>query len=187
MERTELFICQCFDVSHQLILQTLETEENEERIVYGNFHLVHLDLWDKLKSATKYLFGIKREDGDFDAMLLRPEDAGKLEWFANYLNANTSTDNKDTTPLLFTFHSKDNVYNVNYDTHKKTCYDGSIQTHSELSICVSMKSGNVFYRLYRATKHLLGYCSCYGDIDSFEFKQADAEKLHRMVKEMRAC
>lgn len=80
MERTELFICQCFDVSHQLILQTLETEENEERIVYGNFHLVHLNFWDKLKSATKYLFGIKREDGDFDAMLLRPEDAGKLEY-----------------------------------------------------------------------------------------------------------
>lgn len=50
-----------------------------------------------------------------------------------------------------------------------------------------MKPGNVFYRLYRATKHLLGYCSCYGDIDSFEFKQADAEKLHRMVKGMRAC
>lgn len=187
MERTELFICQCFDVSHQLILQTLETEENEERIVYGNFHLVHLDFWDKLKSATKYLFGIKREDGDFDAILLRPEEAGKLEWFANYLNTNTSIDNKDTTPLLFTFCSKDNVYNVTFEPHKTKFYDGSIQTHSELSICVSMKPGNVFYRLYRATKHLLGYCSCYGDIDSFEFKQADAEKLHRMVKGMRAC
>ena len=53
MEKTELFVCRCHDVSHQLVLETLETEEDEERVVYGCFHLVHLEFWDKLKSATK--------------------------------------------------------------------------------------------------------------------------------------
>ena len=36
------------------------------------------------KSATKYLFGRKCKDGDFDALLLRSEDADRLEWFANF-------------------------------------------------------------------------------------------------------
>ena len=53
MEKTDFFVCRCHDVSHLLVLETLETEEDEERVVYGSFHLVHLEFWDKLKSATK--------------------------------------------------------------------------------------------------------------------------------------
>ena len=55
MEKTELFVCRCHDVSHQLVLETLETEEDEERVVYGCFHIVHLEFWEKLKSAMKYI------------------------------------------------------------------------------------------------------------------------------------
>ena len=100
MEKTEFFICKCHDVSHQLVLETLETEENEEHVVYGCFHIVHLEFWDKLKSATKYLFGRKRKDGDFDALLLRPEDADRLEWFANFLDEGISaTDKKAVAPF----------------------------------------------------------------------------------------
>ncbi len=72
MEKTELFVCRCHDVSHQLVLETLETEEDEVRVVYGSFHLVHLELWDKLKSATKYLFGRKRKDGVFTRCCYAP-------------------------------------------------------------------------------------------------------------------
>lgn len=103
MEKTELFVCRCHDVSHQLVLETLETEEDEVRVVYGSFHLVHLEFWDKLKSATKYLFGRKRKDGDFDALLLRPEDADRLEWFANFLDRGVSATAR--LPLLFISHS----------------------------------------------------------------------------------
>ena len=56
--------------------------------------------------------------------------------------------------------------------------DGSMLPEYEMSVCVSMKPGNVFYRLYRAVKYQSGYCSCYGDFGSFEFTQTDAEKLH---------
>lgn len=187
MEKTELFVCRCHDVSHQLVLETLETEEDEERVVYGSFHLVHLEFWDKLKSATKYLFGRKRKDGDFDALLLRPEDADRIEWFANFLDGGTSATDKAAAPFHFTFCSNENVYDVAFEAYQNTLTDGSVQTKYEMSVSVSLKPGNVFYRLYRAAKYLLGYCSCYGDFDSFEFMPTDAAKLHRMVSGLRAC
>ena len=182
MEKTELFVCRCHDVSHQMVLETLETEEDEERVVYGCFHLVHLEFWDKLKSATKYLFGRKRKDGDFDALLLRPEDADRLEWFANFLDGGTSVTDKAVAPFAFTFCSKENVYEVSLEAYQDTLNDGSIQTEYEMSVSVSLKPGNMFYRLYRAAKYLSGYRSCYGDFDSFEFLPVDAAKLRSMAE-----
>lgn len=184
MEKTEFFVCKCFDVSHQLVLETLEPTEDEERVVYGCFHLVHLEFWDKLKSATKYLFGRKRKDGDFDALLLRPEDADRLEWFANFLDGGTSVTDMAVAPFAFTFCSKENVYDVALEAYQDTHNDGSIRTE-ELSVSVSLKPGNILYRLYRAAKYLSGYCSCYGDFDSFEFMPTDAVKLHRIVSGLR--
>ena len=187
MEKTEFFICRCYDVSHQMVLETFEPTEDEERVVYGCFHIVHLEFWDKLKSATKYLFGRKRKDGDFDALLLRSEDADRLEWFANFLDGGNSVADKAVAPFNFTFSSNDNVYEVSFETYQLELEDGSMQTKYEMSVCVSMKPGNVFYRLYRTIKYLSGYCSCYGDFDSFEFTQADAEKLHLIASGLRAC
>ena len=187
MEKTEFFVCRCHDVSHQLVLETLETEENEEHVVYGCFHIVHLEFWEKLKCAMKYIFGRKCKDGDFDALLLRPEDADRLECFANYLDDSIPAPDKQTDPFHFTFLSTDNVYEVSFETFQDKLKDGSILTDSELSVCVWMKPGNLFYRLYRAAKYLSGYCSRYGDFDSFEFVQNDAWKLHRMVSGLRAC
>ena len=185
MEKTELFVCKCFDVSHQLVLETLEPTEDEERVVYGCFHIVHLEFWDKLKSATKYIFGRKRKGGDFDALLLRPEDADRLEWFANYLDGGVSATNKAVAPFDFTFSSNENMYEVSFDTYQNKLEDGSIQTEYELSVSVSLKPGNVFYRLYRTAKYLSGYRSCYGDFDSFEFMPSDAAKFRSMVSCLR--
>ena len=185
MEKTEFFVCKCHDVSHQLVLETLETEENEEHVVYGCFHIVHLEFWEKLKCAMKYLFGRKCKDGDFDALLLRPEDADRLEWFANYLDDSIPAPDKQTDPFHFTFLSTDNVYEVSFETFQDKLKDGSILTDSELSVCVWMKPGNLFYRLYRAAKYLSGYCSRYGDFDSFEFLPVDAAKIRSMAEGLR--
>ena len=187
MEKTEFFVCKCHDVSHQLVLETLETEENEEHVVYGCFHIVHLEFWEKLKCAMKYIFGRKCKDGDFDALLLRHEDADRLEWFANFLDGGTSVTDKAVAPFQFTFCSKENVYEVAFEAYQVTLNDGSIHSEYEISVCVSLKPGNVFYRLYRTAKYLSGYCSCYGDFDSFEFLPTDAAKLHRMAEGLRAC
>lgn len=186
MEKTEFFICRCHDVSHQLVLETLETEENEEHVVYGCFHIVHLEFWEKLKCAMKYIFGRKCKDGDFDALLLRPEDADRLEWFANFLDGGVSaTDKKAVAPFVFTFSSKENVYEVALEAYQDTLADGSVQTGYDMSLSVSLKPGNIFYRLYRAAKYLSGYRSCYGDFDSFEFLPTDAAKLRSMAEGLR--
>ena len=185
MEKTEFFVCKCHDVSHQLVLETLETEENEEHVVYGCFHIVHLEFWEKLKCAMKYIFGRKCKDGDFDALLLRHEDADRLEWFANFLDGGTSVTDKAVAPFQFTFCSKENVYEVAFEAYQVTLNDGSIHSEYEISVCVSLKPGNVFYRLYRTAKYLSGYCSCYGDFDSFEFLPTDAAKIRSMAEGLR--
>ena len=138
MEKTELFICKCHDISHQLVLGTFEPTEDEERVVYGCFHIVHLEFWDKLKSATKYLFGRKRKDGDFDALLLRPEDADRLEWFANFLDGGTSATDMAVAPFAFTFCSKENVYDVALEFYQYTLNDGTVYSEYEISVCVSL-------------------------------------------------
>ena len=186
MEKTEFFVCKCHDVSHQLVLETLDTKEDEEHVVYGCFHIVHLEFWEKLKCAMKYIFGRKCKDGDFDALLLRPEDADRLEWFADFLDGGVSaTDKKAVAPFNFTFSSKENVYEVALEAYQDTLADGSVQTEYELSVSVSLKPGNIFYRLYRAAKYLSGYCSCYGDFDSFEFLPTDAAKIRSMAEGLR--
>ena len=185
MEKTEFFVCKCHDVSHQLVLETLETEENEEHVVYGCFHIVHLEFWEKLKCAMKYIFGRKCKDGDFDALLLRHEDSDRLEWFANFLDGGTSVTDKAVAPFQFTFCSKENVYEVAFEAYQVTLNDGSIHSEYEISVCVSLKPGNVFYRLYRTAKYLSGYCSCYGDFDSFEFLPVDAAKIRSMAEGLR--
>lgn len=40
MEKTDFFVCRCHDDSHQMVLQTPDTKEDEERVVYGSFHIV---------------------------------------------------------------------------------------------------------------------------------------------------
>ena len=185
MEKTDFFVCKCHDIGHQMVLGTFEPTEDEERVVYGSFHIVHLELWERLKSATKYLFGRKRKYGDFDTLLLRPEDADRMEWFANFLDEGVSATDKTAAPFHFTFCSNENVYDVALETYQYTLVDGSIQTEYELSVSVSLKPGNIFYRLYRAAKYLSGYCSCYGDFDSFEFLPTDAAKIRSMAEGLR--
>lgn len=198
MERTELFVCKCGDVSHQLVLSTLETEKDEERVVYASFHLDNYGFWNRVKDATKYLLGINRKDGDFDDLLFKREDMGKLKWFADYLNPNTNDvhqkpatkDNvkngsklrwQYTTLCSWDFCSNDNVFTFAVEKHD--CLD-DYRSDVESSISVSMKPGNLFYRLYRAVKHVFGYRSCYGDFDSFEFYEGEADKLHDFVRSL---
>lgn len=99
----------------------------------------------------------------------------------------TLATDKAAAPFAFTLCSKENVYEVALETYQYTLADGSIQTEYELSVSVSLKPGNIFYRFYRAAKYLSGNRSCYGDFDSFEFMPTDSAKLHRMVSGLRAC
>ena len=197
MERTELFVCECGDVSHQLILSTLETEKDEKRVVYAAFHLDNYGFLNRVKAATRYLLGINRRDGDFDNLLFKREDIGRLKCFADYLNLNpndvhqkpVAKDNvkngsklrwQYTTLCSWDFCSNDNVYRFAVERHE--CLNDKTLSGIESSISVSMKSGNLFYRLCRVVKHVFGYRSCYGGFDSFEINEEDADKLHNFIR-----
>lgn len=199
MERKEFFVCKCGDVGHQLVFGTWETEQDEKRVVYAAFHLENYGFWHRVKDATNYLFGINRKDGDFDDLLFKPEDMGRLKWFADYLKPNpkdihqnpVTKDNvkngsklrwRYTTISNWQFYSKENVYTFAVEKHD--CLDNDELSDTESSITASMKPGNLFYRLYRAVKFVFGYRSCYGDFDSFEFTEDDADKLHDFIKSL---
>ena len=197
MERTEFFVCTCGDVSHQLVLNTLDTEKDEKREVYAAFHLDNYGFWNRVGNAARFVLGINRRDGDFDALLFKSEDLDRLKWFADYLNPNPKDIHQEpvkkdnvkngsklrwqyTTVCNQHFYSKDNVYTFAVEKHK--CLDNGDCNDTERSITVSMKPGNLFYRIYRAVKHVFGYRSIYGDFDSFVFNEEDADKLHDFIK-----
>lgn len=197
MERTDLFVCKCGDVSHQLILSTLDTEDDEKRIVYAAFHLDNYGFWNRVNNAVKYVLGIKHKDGDFDSLLLKVEDMDRLKLFADYLNPcfkdvhqepvkrgkvkNGSPFSwQNTTICSWRFYSNDNVYIFAVEKHD--CLDNSNLSDIESSITVNFKPGNLFCRVRRAVKHVFGYRSCYGDFDSFEIIEEDADRLHDFIK-----
>ena len=137
---------------------------------------------------------------------LRGERRGRhldrLKLFADYLNPNSKDvhqepvkrDNVKNGSKLrwqsnricsWRFYSKDNFYT--FDVEKHDCLDDSTLSDIESSITVNFKSGNLFYRLYRAMKHVFGYRSRYGDFDSFEFNEEDADWLHDFIKSSAAA
>lgn len=89
----ELLICQCGDPAHQLIFSYDEgVDENgkiakELEMVYVSVHLVpESNFFKRLWRGIKYVFLRQRSIyGDFDEIILRPEDADKLQKVVEYL------------------------------------------------------------------------------------------------------
>lgn len=90
---TELLICQCGDPSHQMIISYDEgIDENEViakelEMVYVSIHLVpEPNFFKRLWNGIKYVFSRQRSIyGDFDEIILRPEDADKLQKVVDHL------------------------------------------------------------------------------------------------------
>lgn len=91
----ELLICQCGDPSHQLIFSYDEGgDENEKNVkelemVYVSIHLVpESNFFKRLWNGIKYIFSRQRSIyGDFDEVILRPEDADKLQKVVDHLKS----------------------------------------------------------------------------------------------------
>ena len=90
---TELLICQCGDPSHQMIISYDEGGDENEKIVkelemvYVSIHLTpEPNFFKRLWYGIKYIFSRQRSVyGDFDEVILRPEDADKLQNVVNHL------------------------------------------------------------------------------------------------------
>ena len=80
----ELILCKCANTEHQMIIRTLDCDED----VYVTFYLRPLPLRERLIHGLKYIFGHRSRYGDFDEIILRPEDAAKFAKVAKWLKTN---------------------------------------------------------------------------------------------------
>ena len=83
-EERETLICQCDSEEHQFSFVWVDDEYYHGE-VFMKIHLSQDTLWERIKSAIKYVFGHRSVYGDFDEVLLKKEDACKLERIVEYL------------------------------------------------------------------------------------------------------
>ena len=84
-ELQELFICECHDLSHQFIISA-DPLDSEFPEVYISVHLnrdhnILKSTW----TAMKYFFGMRSTLGDFDEVIISPDDADRLQEVVDYL------------------------------------------------------------------------------------------------------
>lgn len=81
MDSDTIFICQCHNVEHQLIMYY----DHDDDTVYVTMHLRTGSFWSRLKTGMRYIFGRKSRYGHFDEFIFNEKDAGKLEEIARRL------------------------------------------------------------------------------------------------------
>ena len=80
-EFEEIVLCQCENPEHQMLFRVLDADCD----VYVTIHLVPLPFWTRLWTGIKYIFGYRCKYGDFDEIVLRPEDAPKFRKVCKWL------------------------------------------------------------------------------------------------------
>lgn len=78
----ELFICQCGDPSHQFIISS--DKEFDSIVVSVHLNRDH-NIFKRMWNALRYVFGRRSIYGDFDEILINPEDAGRLQTVVDHL------------------------------------------------------------------------------------------------------
>jgi hypothetical protein len=77
-----LLLCDCSSTEHQLIVRW----DNDDNEVFVSVHLAnYAGFWKRLWSGLKYVFGYKSCYGAFDEVILRKEDADRLQKVVDYL------------------------------------------------------------------------------------------------------
>ena len=83
-ELQELIICACHNAEHQMIFRTIEGDDD----VYVDIHLCKLPFFKRLWHGIKYIFGYTSKYGDFDEIIITPDDAQKLDDVVFWLKTN---------------------------------------------------------------------------------------------------
>lgn len=71
----DLFICQCNNIEHQLVL----SYEPNWNTVFVSVHLVPDSFWKRIIHGIKYIFGHRCRFGDFDEFIFKKEDVDRLQ------------------------------------------------------------------------------------------------------------
>ena len=84
-EIEELFICQCGDPRHQFIISAdKETTEGPCAFVSVHLNREH-NVFKRIWTAIKYVFGRRCIYGDFDEVIINPNDADRLQKVVDFL------------------------------------------------------------------------------------------------------
>jgi len=88
------FICSCNSLEHQLSFW-YDDEYNE---LYTEVHLyTYKNIFKRIISAIKYVFGYKSKYGDWDSIIFKNDDVEKLKNYLNNLNNDkTNISNRNT-------------------------------------------------------------------------------------------
>lgn len=73
----ELFVCKCNDPQHQFIIQTIDFENDPA--VYISVLLTPVGFFKRLINGIKYIFGHRSKYGDFQEIIINPDDADRLQ------------------------------------------------------------------------------------------------------------
>jgi hypothetical protein len=84
-EIEELFICECGDPSHQFIISAdKETTEGPCAFISVHLNREH-NIFKRIWYAIKYVFGARSIYGDFDEIIINPNDADRLQKVVDFL------------------------------------------------------------------------------------------------------
>ena len=73
----EFFVCKCNDPQHQFIIQTIDFENDPA--VYISVLLTPVGFFKRLINGIKYIFGHRSKYGDFQEIIINPDDADILQ------------------------------------------------------------------------------------------------------------
>ncbi len=68
MKRT-LFVCRCFSLEHSFVVSA------DDEDLFIEVHLASVPFWRRLKNSMRYVLGRKSKWGDYEEILLSPEQA----------------------------------------------------------------------------------------------------------------
>lgn len=75
MDKVDIIICECFTPEHQIIF-FYDEESNE---LTARIHLkTYKNVFKRLYTAIRYVFGYKSRFGEWDNFIVNPNDAEKL-------------------------------------------------------------------------------------------------------------
>ena len=84
-EIEELFICECGDPSHQFIISAdKETTEGPCAFISVHLNREH-NIFKRIWYAIIYVFGARSIYGDFDEIIINPNDADRLQKVVDFL------------------------------------------------------------------------------------------------------
>ena len=69
MMRRTLFTCRCGSIEHIFVITA------DEEDLFIEVHLAPLPFWKRLGNAVRYILGERSPYGDFEEIILSPEDA----------------------------------------------------------------------------------------------------------------